>query len=140
MGSRHPGGCPLTNHHMKALNQLNNVEKGKLLHQLFPREMPGLIDFIQGMCEAVKENEGLNRSKWGNGLFTFDFWLGLAGQLQTVTETYGEKLHGSSSLFADQLFDGYLACFTIHCIVTYSTVIKHGESKFVKAVDLLFNP
>ncbi len=48
---------------MKALNQLNNPQKAKLLHQLFPGEMPALIDFVQGMCEAVKENQDLNRAK-----------------------------------------------------------------------------
>ncbi|TKT85485.1 hypothetical protein [Dyadobacter frigoris] len=125
---------------MKALNQLNNPEKGKLLHQLFPNEMPELIDFVQGMCETVKENEELNRSKWNNGLFTFDFWLALAGEVDQKIDKYGAKLHKSSNLFADQLFDGYLASFTIHCIVTYTAVRQHENGKFVKAVDLFFYP
>ncbi|WP_159477670.1 hypothetical protein [Dyadobacter sp. 3J3] len=125
---------------MKAFNQLKNVEKGKLLHQLFPGEMPALLDFVQGMCEAVNENQDLNRAKWNNGLFSFDFWLSLAGNVHGVTEKYGPKLHKNSNLFADQLFDGYLACFTMHCIVTYTAVRQNENSKFVKAVDFLFNP
>ena len=125
---------------MKALNQFSNIEKAKLLHQLFPTEMPGLIDFTQGMCEAVKENQDLNRAKWNNGLFSFDYWLSLAGNVHVATEKYGVRLHKNSNLFADQLFDGYLACFTIHCIVTYIAVRQHENSKFVKAVDLFFNP
>lgn len=125
---------------MKSLNQLSNPQKAKLLHQLFSVEMPALIDFVQGMCEAVKENQDLNRAKWNNGLFSFDLWLSLAGNIHSVTEKYGMRLHKSSNLFADQLFDGYLACFTIHCIVTYTTVRKHEDEKFVKAVDLFFNP
>ena len=125
---------------MKALNQLNNPQKAKLLHQLFPGEMPALIDFVQGMCEAVKENQDLNRAKWNNDLFSFDFWLGLSGNVHAASEKYGVKLQNNSNLFADQLFDDYLAYFTIHCIVTYTAVRQHENSKFVKAVDLLFNP
>lgn len=125
---------------MKALNQFNNVEKGRLLHQLFPGEMPGLIDFILGMSQTVQEDQELNRGQFDNGLFSFDFWLDLAGKVQDVTEKYSAKLHKSSNLFADQLFDGYLACFTIHCIVIYTTARTHDNSKFVKAVDLFFNP
>jgi hypothetical protein len=125
---------------MKALNQLNNLEKGRLLHQLFPLEMPAFLDFMQGMCEAVNENQEMNRAKWNNGLFSFDFWFSLAGNVRAAMEKYGSKLHKNSNLFADQLFDGYLACFTIHCIVTYTSVRQHENSKFVKAVDLLFNP
>jgi hypothetical protein len=125
---------------MKALNQLDNIAKARLLQQLFPNEIPALTDFVQGMCEAVKENEELNRAKWNNGLFTFDFWLALAGEVEQKIDRYGAKLHKNCNLFADQLFDGYLACFTIHCIVTYTVVRQHENSKFVKAVDLLFNP
>lgn len=125
---------------MKPLNQLDNKGKARLLHQLFPTEMPALIDFVQQMCEVLKENENLNRAKWENRLFTFDSWLLLARQVQTQSEKCGQNLHRSSSLFADQLFEGYLACFTIHCIVIYATTRKHKESKFVKMVDLLFNP
>jgi hypothetical protein len=125
---------------MKALNQLDNPGKAWLLHQLFPNEIPALIDFVQGMCEAVKEDEDLNRAKWNNDLFTFDFWLAIAGEVEQKIDKYGAKLHKNSNLFADQLFDGYLACFTIQCVVTYTTVRKHSDEKFVKAVDLLFNP
>jgi hypothetical protein len=65
---------------MKALNQFSNIEKAKLLHQLFPTEMPGLIDFVQGMCEAVQENEELNRAKWNNGLFSLISGSALPGR------------------------------------------------------------
>lgn len=134
------GWLPQTYLKMKALNQFSNIEKAKLFHQLFPTEMPGLIDFVQGMCEAVKENQDLNRAEWNNGLFSFDFWFSLAGNVHAAAEKHSVKLHKNSNLFADQLFDGYLACFTIHCIVTYTTVRKHENEKFVKAVDLFFNP
>jgi hypothetical protein len=60
--------------------------------------------------------------------------------VQAALEKYDVKLHKNSGLFANQLFEGYLACFTLHCIVIYTTIRKHDEEKFVKAVDLLFNP
>ncbi|MBE9598695.1 hypothetical protein D3C87_299100 [compost metagenome] len=123
---------------MKSLDQLNNLERGALLHQLFPNEMPDLLDFIEGMCISIKEDEEGNRKVWKLGLMTFDFWLSLLNQVEAAIKQYGKKLTKSHRLFTDQLFDGLLACFTIHCITVYVTLKQHPNPKFTKAVELLF--
>ena len=38
---------------MKPLNKLNNVEKGRLLFELFPEEMPQLIAFINDFTQSI---------------------------------------------------------------------------------------
>ena len=38
---------------MKPLNKMNDVEKGKLLFELFPDEMPLLIAFIKEFTQSI---------------------------------------------------------------------------------------
>jgi hypothetical protein len=124
---------------MKAIGQMNNVEKGKLLHQLFPSEIPAFLQYVQRMCTTIKEEEQQQREQWNNGLFGFDFWLSLIGDAEQKINRYGSKLHHNSGLFADQLFDGYLAMYIVHCLMVYTTVRKHPNGKFTMTIDLLFN-
>ncbi len=125
---------------MKTLNSFTNVDKAKLLHELFPDEIPAFIEFTKGMCATIKEHEQAHRDKWENGLFGFDFWLSLINDAERKIKQYGTKLEKSSKLFSDQLFDGYLAIYSHHCLTVYTTVRQHPNRKFVVAVDLLFNP
>jgi len=124
---------------MKPLEQLINVEKANLLHQLFPSEIPVLLQFVQGMCVTIKERETEQREQWDNGFLSFDFWLSLVNETERLIKRYGNKLHRSNRLFSDQLFDGYLAMYMAHCLIIYTTQRVHPNAKFSKAVDLLFN-
>jgi hypothetical protein len=125
---------------MKAIEKLTNVEKAKLLHQLFPGEIVAFLDFVQDMCDTVQEEEKTQGLKWDDGLITFDFWLSLVNQIDRLLKKYSRKQFNSEHLFADQLFDGYLAMYMVHCLIIYTTTRILPNSKFTKAVDLLFNP
>jgi hypothetical protein len=125
---------------MKPLEKFINIEKARLLHQLFPQEIPALLDFVLGMCQTIKENEAIHRTKWDNGLFSFNFWMSLLEDVEKRSLKYGTKLHGISRLFADQLFEGYLAMYMVHCLIVYTTTRQHPNRKFALAIDLLFNP
>lgn len=122
---------------MKPLENLINVEKAKLLHELFPQEIPALLEYTNNMCLTIQENEQLARSQWENGLLTFDTWLSFVEEARRKIEKYGKQLHTHSRLFADQLFDGYVALYMVHCMTIYT---KHSNPKFALAIDLLFNP
>lgn len=124
---------------MKPFHELSHTDKAKLLHELFPSEIPALLEFIQGMCAAIKEDQSRNRNSWDNAFITFDFWLELIEQAESVFAVYHSRLHTSSKLFAQHLFYGHICAFTIHCIRNYVTVKRHPHQKFVKAADLLFN-
>ncbi|HVW96685.1 MAG TPA: hypothetical protein VHA56_12015 [Mucilaginibacter sp.] len=124
---------------MKPLDKLTNVEKGKLLHELFPDEIPAFLQFTTGICIAIREQEQSYRAHWDNGIYSFDFWLSLVKEAQQKIEKYGSQLQRSSRLFAEQLFDGYIALYLVHCLLSYTTIRKHPNPKFTTAIDLLFN-
>lgn len=124
---------------MKPIERLNNVEKAKLLFELFPAEIPAFITFLQSMCTVIQQDENMNRRSWNEkNLITFDFWLGLVKDIDRVLTKYGEKITKHSSLFADQLFDGYKSIFTTHCLVQYVKERTHPNNKFAQAIELLF--
>lgn len=123
---------------MKPLENLTNVEKAKLLHELFPQEIPALLDFIYNMSLTVQEDEQLLRRRW-DGLLTVEAWLSLAEEVRIKIDRYKNRLHTHSRLFSDQLFDGYVGLYMLHCLTSYTTIRKHNNHKFVLAVNLLFS-
>jgi hypothetical protein len=125
---------------MKALQELTNSEKAKLIHQLFPQHIEDLISFIEGMCFTVQEKQEKGRRAWDNGFITFESWLYLAAGAQKQIASNRKKMVRQSSVFASCLFTGYTSLFSIHCLVTYTAVRKHPDNKFTKAVELFFNP
>lgn len=124
---------------MKPLEQLINVEKAKLLHELFPQEIPALLEYTANICRTIQEEEQLLRNRWDNGLFTFDVWLSFVREVSDKIDRYGKRLHTQSGLFADQLFDGYLALYMVHCLNLYTSTRQHHNRKLVQAIELLFN-
>lgn len=123
---------------MKPLHILNNVEKAKLLHDLFPDEIPAILEYVKSLSITIEEEKEMLNSKWDNQLFSFVFWLSLANDAKKKIDQYGKKLHKSSGLFADQLFDGYAALYLAHCLIQLTSQKEHENKKFVKAVELLF--
>lgn len=123
---------------MKSLEELINVEKGRLLHQLFPAEIPAFLQFVAAMSQTIEEEQERIKSQWDNGLFDFDFWLSLSREAAKKITRYSKRLHTNSRLFADQLFDGYAALYLSHCLIQYTQPRKHENEKFALAVQLLF--
>lgn len=117
---------------------MNNVEKAKLMFQLFPNEIPQLLEFVKGVCDTITEHEDIERKRWQHGIVTFDFWLSLVRDIATVINRYGRDLHKSRQLFGDQLFDGQLALVMLHCLTLYTTTRQHPNQRFADAVKLLF--
>lgn len=122
---------------MKAVNEMNNVERGKLLADLFPSELQGILDAIPLIYKMLSDNKEEIAGNWDNGLITFDFWLSLANRIDGIIAKEGKQLL-KSRRFSDQLFDGYNALFTIDCIVKYSEKERKG-SNFYHLVNALFN-
>ncbi|MCO5238907.1 MAG: hypothetical protein M9904_02520 [Chitinophagaceae bacterium] len=125
---------------MKPLEDLINVEKARLLHELFPQEIPALLEYTNNMCLTILEDEQAIRNQWKNGLLTVEAWLSFVEEVRNKIGKYGKRLHTQSRLFADQLFDGYTALYMVHCMLSYTSIRKHSNHKFVLAIDLLFNP
>ena len=120
---------------------MNNVDKGKLLATLFPEQVQGILDSLTAAHAFLNENEETLRSTWENTLLPFDFWLQLAEQAREIINHYGQMLAKSTSLFADQLFDGYIAIFTIGCIVKQAAALPPlpENIRYGLTVKLLFD-
>lgn len=123
---------------MQPLKLLNNVQKARLLHSLLINEIPQFLGYLKSLTETVLEDKELIAAEWKDQLFGADFWFELAGQVQKTIAKYPKDLHKSSHVFADQLFDGYAAIFTVHALTQYVAHGNHTEPKFKSAVELLF--
>ncbi|MFP9097726.1 hypothetical protein ACLI09_01625 [Flavobacterium sp. RHBU_24] len=126
---------------MKPLQNMNNVEKGKLLATLFPEQLKGILNSLTEAYNFLTENEEALRSTWGNDLLTFDFWYRQAAEVADIIKRHSRALTKSSTLFADQLFDGYHAIFTIDCIVKQAASLPSlpENKRYGLAIQLLFN-
>lgn len=70
---------------MKALNEMNNVQKAYLVAKLFPDTLKQLIVFIQQETERFRERDEYMRSIWSdNTLITADFWYGLVDNTEQI--------------------------------------------------------
>lgn len=120
---------------------MNNVEKGKLLATLFPEKVQGILESVTAAQAFLNENEETLRSTWENTLLPFDFWMQLAEQAHSIIRQYGARLAKSTSLFSDQLFDGYIAIFTIDCIVKQAAALPPtpDNRRYGLAVQMLFD-
>ncbi len=122
---------------MKSLEQQTNLDKARLLHELFPDEVVAVLQYAKEMCTLINKGKDTIQADWKNGLLTADFWFTLSNNANRTIEKYGNKLAKSSRLFADQLFDGYAALFAVECIVKYASQ-RSDNKKFIKAVETLF--
>lgn len=122
---------------MKPLRTMNNVEKAKLLFELFPDEMPQFIAVMEEITNTViKEPEAL-RSNWEGQMITVEFWMQLARTAIQIIQKYSKRISKDSRLFADQLFDGYQSLYSAHCLHQYQKICSNQA--LVKAIDVFFN-
>lgn len=122
---------------MKTLQQMNNVEKGKLLADLLPHELEGIIKEIQEYYQFLNENKAEAYKDWNFPFITAEMWHKLAEEVNDITMTEGKQLL-KPRRFSDQLFDGYLAFFTVDCIMKYVERDKMN-SKLYHLANALFN-
>lgn len=124
---------------MKSLEELNNSEKAQLLFDLFPDEIPSLVEFMEQVCATVLEETEQGRQSWKDGLITYDFWLYLAEHIRLVIGKYGKALGWNGRLFSEQLFSGQHALFATYCLNLCTKVKQHPNKKFSDTIQLLFN-
>jgi hypothetical protein len=122
---------------MKTLERMNNVEKGKFLADLLPEELPNIVLFIQQEAQRFLQDEQRIKSGWTATLVTVDFWYGLISNIERSIKQCGSRLHRNHRWFADQLFDGYDALFSIYCLVEYSAK-EECSHKLKQGIHFLF--
>jgi len=123
---------------MQPLNIMNNVAKARLLHSLLREEIPAFLGYLSELTETVLNDKERIRREWDSGFLNPDMWFELAERIQAIMAKYPKDLYGSPNVFADQLFDGFLAIFTRHALNTYVQKDRQTDPKFKPAVELLF--
>lgn len=123
---------------MKTIQQLMNVDKAKMMFDLFRDEIPEFLEYTKAIAEKVAIDKDELIANWNNPFLSYHQWLQLAEYVADAIKKYGKNLTKSGNLFADQLFDGYLAIFTNHCLEQYAS--KTQLPKFKLAIDLFYLP
>jgi hypothetical protein len=95
------------------------VEKARLLHELFPKEMPLLLRDIQQYCRDVEENQLEYLGEWKQGAETFNHWLLMCQETAHTIAQLWFELQKSPIVFCEQLFY-YTGPFVKDRILAYS--------------------
>lgn len=122
---------------MKPINKMHNVERGRLLADLLPLELPKIIRYMETEVAQMRAHEQFIRSHWAGVICTSDFWFSLVGNIDKKIKKCGSRLHTRHGWFADQLFDGYDALFTLYCLQEYATKIECSR-QLSQAIHLIF--
>ncbi len=118
---------------------MDNLEKGKLLIDLFPEELPNIQNAIKQQCNYYLKEEVTIRKEWNKrGFITADFWYRLVQVANNAIEENQSKYIKKPNWFIDQFFDGHNTLFTIHCLIDFA---KGNECDYYlrDAINLLFN-
>lgn len=105
---------------MKALKDMSNVEKGKLLAELFPDKIPGILDYIDRYHYDLVEKKDMYSRNWNKNHITVEDWYAMAHDVFSRVVQQKKQMIKRSKRFADQLFDSERSQFTIRCIVRYA--------------------
>jgi hypothetical protein len=123
---------------MKALNKMDNLDKGTLLSGLFPEELPNIQNAIEKQCEYFLQNETAFREGWHtSGFFTAEFWYRLVQDAHKEIEKNQDKLYKHPRWFADHFFDGHHSLYAIYCLVEYAGT-EECTPQLKQAIHLLF--
>jgi len=123
---------------MKTLIDINSTEKARLLHELFPQEIPDLIQFIKATCADTQQHADRYRAEWNDDVVPFESWLKWAQLTGESIARLGHDMQRSSRVFSDQLGYGPAADFVNDCIMRYAGGHANDE-KFKLAVQLLYH-
>ncbi|MBE9599868.1 hypothetical protein [Pedobacter sp. MC2016-24] len=124
---------------MKALHQFCAIDSAKLLHQLFPDEIPAFLEFVWNLCPTIRESERRNRDTWEDKDYPFDLFFKSLFDVEKAIAANPKGLAFDPELFSSELFRGEIPRFMVYCFNLYTKVKQHPNPKFTQAVNLLFN-
>ncbi|MBN8785829.1 hypothetical protein CMT72_17080 [Elizabethkingia anophelis] len=123
---------------MKALNKMDNLDKGTLLSKLFPEELQDIQNAIEKQCDYFLQNETAFREGWyQKGFFTAEFWYRLVENAHKTIGKNDRQLWKRPNWFADHFFDGHNSLFAVHCLIEYADN-KECNTDLKRAIHLLF--
>jgi hypothetical protein len=123
---------------MKQLEILTNVDRAKLLHELRPLPIKDYLEYAKGLIGYLQAHQKEIEPTWTNDMFSFQYWLSLALDVEKRIERYGDQLCKSSRLFSDQLFNGMLALWSADALLKYTETTECKDTKFKHLATGLF--
>jgi|GEM_PF-969523 len=124
---------------MKTIDQLTNVEKAKIIFDLFRAEMPDFLEYVNAIAEKIADSEKEMIANWNNPILSYQQWLNLSYQVTGIIKRYAKGITKSANVFSEQLFGGYLAIFSNHCLEQYG-LNKAKSLRFALAIKLFYLP
>jgi len=124
---------------MKALQDLTNTEKARLLYDLFPAEISLFLDDLTKVCEDLKEQKEAYLKEWDCSFIKFEYWFSLVEITADILKRHTFSMKKSSKVFSDQLFYMDTSFFVNDRIAKYADR-KCQNEKFKIAVNLLYYP
>lgn len=86
---------------MKSLNHISIAQSAKLLHQLFPDEIPAFLRFLKEECE---KEEIAFTSYWDDDVYTSYELNDAKTAILDIFKEYGYRLEKSRKIFSEILF------------------------------------
>ncbi|MEO7214963.1 hypothetical protein [Mucilaginibacter sp.] len=83
---------------MKTIEQLTNIDKAKIIFDLFKEEIPEFLKYLQSMAEKIAHDKDELIANWSNPFLSYHQWLNLAEQVSATVKRYGKNLEKSSNL------------------------------------------
>src|SRR5690349_18069065 len=124
---------------MRPFQNMSAVDKARLLHKFFPDDVIAFIVFEKFTASAFQRDKETHRKNWTvDKNFQFDFWLSIVDDAAARINRYELELTKRSSLFADQLFDGYTYFFTLSCLEKFINSDKCNNKKMAEAIRFFF--
>ncbi|MCS4165154.1 hypothetical protein [Sphingobacterium sp. BIGb0116] len=122
---------------MKTIEEMTNIEKAKLLADLFKPSLPELVQCLEAGCNAYLNNESATGPMWGHGIITAEFWFDQVRELKDHLMKYKSDMKKSVHVFAEHGFYGYRSLVSVQILLDYATV-NIATSKLAAAIQLLF--
>ena len=120
---------------MNSYPDLSNTARARILCQLFPDQIPAVLEFITRQTTALLENPAVFKAQHDERLFSFERLLSLAREVKNGMHQGRRK---NASILFVSLFDGYRACYTGHLLILYAVENQQWHERFAIAVRLLF--
>jgi hypothetical protein len=123
---------------MKSLKIITYVERAKLLATLLPHEIEKYVNHLkQEAHELVKDQEPARQAWKGNFMLSFEGWVQMAQHVYNEITLKNKSIIRQPKQFADLLFFGARACYTVHHLSTYAETDDCPEPMRL-AIKLLF--
>jgi hypothetical protein len=123
---------------MEPLEKLSPVQRATLLFHLFVAELPTFISFAKELTNSIIDNPGKLKEEAIDQMHSTDFWWELTNNANRVFDQYGDKLSQQSTLFIEELFNGYNSIYAVYCLHQYIQSEQCKNRKFKTAAMLFF--